>query len=121
MATPVSANDLIRRFRVIAVLEGASFLILLGIAMPLKYLAHWPLAVKIVGWVHGALFIWFVISLWRAKRDARLSFGQSFGILVAALLPFGPFVTLYVLEVWTVTAASSHGSADHGTNVAWVV
>jgi integral membrane protein len=82
----------LERLRRVGKLEAVSFLVLLGIAMPLKYLAHWPLAVKVVGWAHGVLFVWFVISLWRAKRDARLSFGQALAVLVAALLPFGPFV-----------------------------
>jgi integral membrane protein len=87
-----AAVSALERLRRVGKLEAVSFLVLLGIAMPLKYLAHWPLAVKLVGWVHGMLFVWFSISLWRAKRDARLSFGQAFVILLAAFLPFGPFV-----------------------------
>jgi integral membrane protein len=82
----------LERLRRVGKLEAVSFLVLLGIAMPLKYIAHWPLAVKLCGWVHGVLFVWFVISLWRARRDAPLSIGQALTIFIAALLPFGPFL-----------------------------
>jgi integral membrane protein len=80
------------RLRWIAKIEGVSFLILLGIAMPLKYWAGLPLAVKVVGWAHGVLFIAFVLALWAARRDARLPIRLGALVFVAALLPFGPFV-----------------------------
>ena len=47
----------LNRLRVVAFWEGVSFLVLLGVAMPLKYLAGWPLAVRVVGMAHGILFI----------------------------------------------------------------
>jgi len=85
----VEAIDQLRR---VGKLEAVSFLVLLGVAMPLKYLAGLPLAVKVVGWAHGALFIGFVIVLWRAKVRAPLSLAQALAVFVASLLPFGPFV-----------------------------
>jgi integral membrane protein len=88
--TPAEAA--IDRLRLAGKVEAVSFLVLLGIAMPLKYLAGLPLAVKIVGWVHGLLFIGFVVSLWRAKARASLSTGQALSVFIAALLPFGPFI-----------------------------
>ena len=91
-SAPGSANLAIARLRLIAKIEAVSFLILLGIAMPLKYLAGVPLAVKLVGWAHGVLFILFVLALTRAKRDARLPTPLAALVFVAALLPFGPFV-----------------------------
>ena len=50
-------NLIIRRFRSVAIAEGWSYLILLGIAMPLKYIWDMPLFVKYVGWAHGILFV----------------------------------------------------------------
>ena len=47
--------------------EGVSFLLLLGVAMPLKYMAGMPMAVKVVGWIHGVLFVAFCYALMRAK------------------------------------------------------
>jgi integral membrane protein len=78
--------------RSIAKLEGVSFLILLGIAMPLKYAAGLPLAVKIVGWAHGALFLLFLLALGNARLQAKLPWGLGALVFVASLLPFGPFV-----------------------------
>jgi integral membrane protein len=88
---PGGALDAIQRLRWIAKIEAVSFLTLLGIAMPLKYLAGMPLAVKLVGWAHGVLFILFVLALSRAKREARLDTRFAALVFVAALLPFGPF------------------------------
>ena len=54
-AAVTPAARAIQQLRRVGKIEGVSFLVLLGIAMPLKYLAHLPLAVKVVGWVHGDL------------------------------------------------------------------
>jgi integral membrane protein len=82
----------IHHLRRIGMIEGISFLILLGIAMPLKYFAGLPLAVKIVGWAHGLLFMVFLLALWRARQSARWPLSSVALVFVAALLPFGPFV-----------------------------
>lgn len=82
----------IDRLRLIGNIEGWSYLILLFGAMPLKYLAHQPLAVRIVGSIHGALFVAFCIVLLHAMRHYKWSLiqgGMAFG---AALVPFGTFV-----------------------------
>lgn len=82
----------IQFLRTIALIEAVSFLILLGVAMPLKYLAHMPGAVKAFGWVHGLLFITFCIALVQTIRVARWPMGRAAKVFVAALLPFGPIV-----------------------------
>jgi integral membrane protein len=91
-AVNTPASRAIESLRRVGKVEGVSFLVLLGIAMPLKYLAGWPLAVKIVGWAHGVLFVAFVIALVRAKLRANLTLVQTLMVFVAALLPFGPFL-----------------------------
>ena len=78
-------------FRKVAFAEGVSFLILLFIAMPLKYFGDMPKAVTIVGSLHGILFVAFgVLSI-----DVKNSFKKQFSWLVKAglayLLPFGTF------------------------------
>ncbi|MEW6305991.1 MAG: DUF3817 domain-containing protein [Verrucomicrobiota bacterium] len=78
--------------RATALVEAVSFLVLLGIAMPLKYVWNQPLAVKIVGWIHGVLFIIFCIALGRVMKAARWPLSRAALIFIAALLPFGPFV-----------------------------
>jgi integral membrane protein len=82
----------VRRLRAVALVEGVSFLVLLGIAMPLKYAAGMPIAVKIVGWIHGVLFVLFSAALFLAMRAQRWPLRRSAGIFLAGLLPFGPFV-----------------------------
>jgi integral membrane protein len=77
--------------RRIALVEAVSFLVLLGIAMPLKYVWDMPAAVLVVGWVHGLLFILFSAALLMAMRAAQWSLQWSVVVFVAALLPFGPF------------------------------
>jgi len=73
-------------------LEGVSFLLLLGVAMPLKYLADRPEAVRWVGWAHGILFVALGLAVLVAWWRVRLSWRDSVVVMVAALLPFGPFV-----------------------------
>lgn len=82
----------LERLRWIGKIEGVSFLVLLGIAMPLKYLAGLPLAVKIVGWAHGVLFVAFMAALWSARREAALPLRLSALVFIASLVPFGPFL-----------------------------
>jgi integral membrane protein len=80
------------RFRTVALLEGLSFLALLFIAMPLKYLAGLPLAVRVVGMAHGLLFILYVLALVEVTVDRRWSPGQVLGAFGASLVPFGNFL-----------------------------
>ncbi|PTX60810.1 integral membrane protein [Melghirimyces profundicolus] len=80
------------RFRLISLAEGASFLLLLGIAMPLKYLAGMPMAVTVTGWIHGILFVLYFAALVHVWWVHRWSFGRLLGAAVASVLPFGTFV-----------------------------
>ena len=57
-----------RRFKWISLIEGLSFLILLGIAMPLKYMFDQPLAVTYVGWAHGILFILYIYTVFPTSQ-----------------------------------------------------
>lgn len=79
-------------FMKIAFLEGISYLVLLLIAMPLKYFANIPDAVKYVGWVHGVLFVLFCIYLLKVWIGFKWSFGKVVIAFIASLLPFGTFV-----------------------------
>ncbi len=76
----------------IGTLEGVSFLLLLGVAMPLKYLAGKPEAVSVVGMAHGVLFLLYGLALFQVKRVHRWSIRKALVPFVAAFLPFGPFL-----------------------------
>jgi len=80
------------RFRYTAIAEGISFLVLLGIAMPLKYLADVPMPVKIIGWLHGVLFVAYIFWLIACWMEYSWSFKKVVLLFLASLLPFGPFV-----------------------------
>jgi integral membrane protein len=82
----------IGRVRALALIEGVSFLALLGVAMPLKYAAGYPEAVKWVGWIHGVLFIALLLAVAHAARRVGWGARRVAQIVVAALVPFGPFV-----------------------------
>jgi integral membrane protein len=79
-------------FRKIAMAEGISFIVLLFIAMPLKYWADMPMAVRIVGSLHGILFVAFMVLAWEAKGEYKKGWAWFGKALLASLLPFGTFV-----------------------------
>lgn len=80
------------KFRLIAFMEGISYLILLGIAMPLKYKFGFEFAVKYTGWAHGILFISYVILLLIVWKQYHWSFKKAVFAFIASLLPFGTFI-----------------------------
>jgi integral membrane protein len=88
----MDAREKIRRLRLVGMLEGVSFLLLLGVAMPLKYLAGIALAVKIVGWIHGVLFMTVCYAAGQAKDAADWPLSRAAMVVGAALVPLGPFV-----------------------------
>ena len=86
-------NDLIGNFRIIGFIEGISYLALLFIAMPLKYMMGIAIATKIVGMIHGLLFIVFLIILMQAAQKHNFSMKDSVIFFIASLIPFGTFYT----------------------------
>jgi integral membrane protein len=82
----------VKSLRMIGIAEGFSFLILLLIAMPLKYWAGWPLAVKYVGWAHGLLFILYIVAVFAAIKAMNWGFKGVIVALIGSLLPAGTFV-----------------------------
>lgn len=80
------------RFRLVAISEGISFIVLLFIAMPLKYFADMPEAVKYVGWAHGLLFMLYILALITVKMSLGWNFKKTAIAFLASLLPFGTFV-----------------------------
>jgi integral membrane protein len=82
----------IGRLRILGIAEGISFLVLMGIAMPLKYFAGYPEAVKITGWAHGVLFVLFIFGAYLAYHQYNWPFRKLALACVAAFVPFGTFV-----------------------------
>ena len=80
------------RLRMLGTVEGISTLVLFFIAMPLKYLADMPMAVRVAGSVHGILFVALAFMLIAAIRRVPISAGLAFAGICAAVVPFGPFI-----------------------------
>ena len=82
----------VRHLHTIGWVEGISYLLLVFIAMPLKYLAGMPMAVRVVGSIHGLLFVWFCVALLVAWRSSKWNIVTAGLIFLSSLIPFGPFV-----------------------------
>lgn len=79
------------RLRLVGYLEGISFLVLLLIAMPLKYLAGQPAAVRMVGMAHGVLFVLYVFLLIQNTIEHSWSWRKAMLGFAASLVPLGTF------------------------------
>lgn len=77
------------RFRIISIIEGLSYLLLVFVAMPIKYLGDNPYPVKVVGMGHGVLFILFCFALLHVMVKCKWNLGLSFKLFVYSLIPFG--------------------------------
>jgi len=81
-----------KRLRLLAFLEGTSLISLVFLAVPLKYFAGNPALVKVIGPIHGALFLFFVFQTTMVAIEQRWSFqSRTWKVLVACLVPFGTF------------------------------
>ena len=79
-------------FRRVSIVEGISTLLLFGVAMPMKYIYDIPMAVRIVGSLHGLLFVCFCGLLVLAALERKWSIGKAVLLFIGAVIPFGPFV-----------------------------
>lgn len=96
-----------RQLHAVGRIEGISFLTLLLIAMPLKYLAGMPQAVLIVGSAHGVLWVLYLAMLARAWAGLRWPIGIVFLGGVASVLPLGP----WWFEAWSSRRPAASDSA----------
>ena len=110
-------NNPIPLLRMTDIAEGVSFLVLLGVAMPLKYFAGMPAAVKVVGWAHGVLFVAFCAALLLTTVAAKWPPARAALVFVAALLPLGPFVVDRRMKQWDAEFRQRRG-LQHGPGAA---
>ncbi|UJR79115.1 DUF3817 domain-containing protein [Sandaracinus amylolyticus] len=85
LSTPIG------RLRLVALVEAVSYLVLLFVAMPLKYVWDLPLAVRVAGAVHGFLFVAFVVALFRAADARSWAWRRSALVFATSLVPFATF------------------------------
>ncbi len=102
------------RLRTIGLLEGTSFVLLLTVAMPLKYAAGMPIAVKVAGWAHGGLFMLLLITLLNVMVEKSWPLTRGAIVFFAALMPLGPFV----IDRWLKRFEDDSPKAGDGTSEA---
>ena len=78
-------------FRIVAFLEGVSYLLLLFIATPIKYLLDDPQYVKLLGMPHGLLFMGYIILAFMIRKEMNWTSKQFKIVLLASIIPFGTF------------------------------
>ena len=78
-------------FRIVSVLEGVSYLLLLFIATPIKYIQDNPEYVKMLGMPHGILFMLYVVLAIMLKKEMKWDTKNFVIILIASVIPFGTF------------------------------
>ncbi|MEM9192580.1 MAG: DUF3817 domain-containing protein [Myxococcota bacterium] len=84
--------DELLQLRIVSILEGTSYLLLLGVAVPLKHLWDEPSLVRIMGRVHGFLFVLFLVVLARAAASRSWGVRRVGGALLSAIVPGGAFL-----------------------------
>lgn len=82
---------MLKFFKIIALLEGTSLLLLLLFAMPMKYIFHTPVFVQVIGMAHGVLFIAYIILAVMLKIECNWTFKKFAIICAASIVPFGTF------------------------------
>ncbi len=86
-----SLSTLMGQLRLVAFLEGLSLVLLLFVAMPLKYMLDMPAMVRFVGMGHGLLFVAYVIYVLLAKSEFKWSVGKTLLAIFLSVVPFGTF------------------------------
>jgi integral membrane protein len=82
---------MLKFFKLVALLEGASLLLLLFFAMPMKYMFQEPIYVKAIGMAHGILFVAYIIIAIMQKIESNWTFKTLGIVCIASIIPFGTF------------------------------
>lgn len=85
-------STVLKFLRIMGILDGISLLVLLSVAMPLKYFADLPIAVRITGSIHGGIFLIYLLSILLVQLRIRWAFRYSLIAGIVAFIPFGNFV-----------------------------
>ncbi|MGO1283409.1 MAG: DUF3817 domain-containing protein [Psychrobacter sp.] len=93
-----SQNLSLKILTIVGYLEGTSFLLLMGIAMPLKYMMGIPEAVKYIGMTHGILFITYILILLITVSRIKMPLWALPAGVLGSFLPFGPFIFDHFLK-----------------------
>lgn len=93
-------DRLLSRLRIASLTEAVSYLLLLLVAMPLKYLAGEPMAVKVLGMIHGLLFMILIWLIVRTKFETSWPASRLWLLAIASLVPLMPFFLDRSVRQW---------------------
>lgn len=86
--------------RRVAMAEAASYLLLVAVAMPLKYLAGQPMAVRIIGSIHGLLFLVFCWALLQVLLRSKWPMSRCAFVMLISFIPVVPFFFDRQMQNW---------------------
>jgi integral membrane protein len=103
------ASDLnqLRRMRLVSLLEGATLVILILVAVPLRHIGGYRIATMIMGPVHGTAFLLYIWMLVQTISGGSVPKGDALRLVAAAFVPFGAFFNERVLRKAQATLAAS--------------
>lgn len=84
--------DNLKKLRIIAIIEGLSFLVILFVTMPLKYIYNNPIPNKFSGIIHGFLFISYLYFVYICNMTQKWDKKTIIILILASIVPFGPFI-----------------------------
>lgn len=99
------------KLRIVALVEAVSYLVLLGIAMPIKYWGGEPMPVRVCGMIHGLLFLLLLWLLMRARFEAQWPKPRLWLLFVASLVPLWPFFLDRRVREWITEAPVPGGKS----------
>ena len=90
----------LKRYRVVAYIVGVLLLVLVGVAMPLKYLGDRPEMVAVVGPIHGFVYMVYLVVAFDLSVRAKWTFTRTLVILLAGTIPVMSFVAERKVTSW---------------------
>lgn len=87
-----SDAGLVKRLRLVGFVEGTTLIVLVFVAVPLKYLAGWPTGTALMGPIHGASFLLYIVTLIEVSSSRLLNRAETIRTFAACMVPFGPFL-----------------------------
>ena len=118
MHTPIERTPQgLHPLRIVALIEGATLLALLGIAVPLKHIAGYPIAVTVMGPIHGVAFLLYFWMVFNVASSEGWTRGEIARLVVTAFVPFGALLTAGLLnrKATSFVAHSQGEHAEHGS------
>lgn len=85
-------NSLLKTLRIVGALEGISYILLLFVAVPIKYLLNDPQYVKLLGMPHGLLFVAYMVLAIMVGMELKWDKKTFAFVLLASIIPFGTFI-----------------------------